>query len=149
MELPHQYRYDLRPWLILGSGLLWIALEWLLLGYMPNGFRLWFGLVPIALAFIVRVRRISVAHYLLLHNDTKVLPTRPFQIRAAKIEYTSVKRIWRHYLPMTVVLRVATENRTFEILSTLLPDNESYLAVEELLVQKALENTRADKSSKS
>jgi hypothetical protein len=152
MELPHQYRYDLRPWLILfalGSGLLWIAIAWLSLGYMPSGFSLWFGLVPVALAFIVGVRRISVAHYLLLDNDTMVLPTRPFQMRTAKVEYTSIKRVWRHYLPMTVVLRVATENRTFEILSTLLPDNESYRAVEEFLVQKALENTRADKSSKS
>jgi hypothetical protein len=142
----------MRPRLILfvlSSGLLWIGVEWLSLGYMPNGFSLWFGLVPIALAFVVGVRRISVAHYLLLENDTMVLPTRPFQMRTAKIEYASIKRVWRHYLPMTVVLRVATENRTFEVLSSLLPDNESYRAVEAFLVQKALENTRADKSSKS
>jgi hypothetical protein len=99
------------------------------------------------LACIVGVRRIWVAHNLLLDNDTMVLPTRPFQMRTAKIPYTSIKRVWRQFLPLTVVLRVATENQTFEILSTLLPDNESYRAVEEFLVQKALENTRSDESS--
>jgi|ERR1051326_340733 hypothetical protein len=152
MELPHQYRYDLRPGLILfvfGSGVLWIAVEWLSWGYMPTGFSLWFGLVPVVLACISGVRRMAVAHYLLLDNETMVLPTRPFQMRTAKIQYTSIKRVWRHYLPLTVVLRVAIENQTFEILSTLLPDNESYRAVEEFLVQKALENTRSDEPTKS
>jgi hypothetical protein len=152
MKLPHQYPYNLRPRLVLfvlGSGLLWIAVEWLLSGYMPSGFSLWIGLVPIALALILGVRGISVERYLLLDNDSMVLPTGPFQMRTAKVEYTSIKRVWRHYLPLTVVLRVATEKRTFEILSTLLPDNESYRAVEEFLVQKALENKRADESSKT
>jgi len=145
MELPHQYPYKprLRPILLLfGSGLLWIAVQWLSRGHMPTGFSLWFGLIPIALALIVGVRRISVGRYLLLDNDSMVLPTGLFQMRTARIEYTSIKRIWRHYLPFaTVVLRVATEKHTFEIVSMLLPDNESYRALEEFLSLKAQENS--------
>jgi len=48
----------------------------------------------------------------------------------ARIDYASIERVWRHYLPATVVLRVATEKRVFEIVSVLLPDNESYCALD-------------------
>jgi hypothetical protein len=144
MELPHQYSYNPRLRLILlvfGCGLLWIAAQWLSWGHMPTGFSLWFGIIPIALALMVVVRRISVERYLLLDNDSMILPTGLFQMRTARIEYTSIKRVWRHYLPFkTVVLRVATEKHNFEIVSMLLPDNESYRALEEFLSLKAHEN---------
>jgi hypothetical protein len=152
MELPHQYPYNPRLRLILlvfGSGLLWIAVQWLSWGRMPTGFSLWFGLIPIGLALIVGVRRISAERHLLLDNDSMVLPTGLFQMRTARIEYTSIKAVWQHYLPWTVVLRVATEKRTFEIVSTLLPDNESYRALEEFLNRKALENTGAEDSQRT
>jgi hypothetical protein len=144
MELPHQYSYNPRLRLILlvfGSGLLWMAVQWLSWGHMPTGFGLWFGVAPIALALVVFVRRILVERYLLLDNDSMVLPTGPFQMRTARIEYTSIKRVWQHYLPFkAVVLRVATEKHTFEIVSMLLADNESYRALEEFLSLKAREN---------
>ena len=99
---------------------------------------------------MVVVRRITVERYLLLDNDSMVLPTGLFQMRTARIEYTSIKRVWRHYLPFkTVVLRVATENHTFEIVSTLLPDNESYRALEEFLSLKAHENAAQQASQKT
>jgi hypothetical protein len=144
MELPYQYPYNSRPRLIplvFGSGLLWIAIQWLSWGYMPTRFSLWFGLIPVALVLMVSVRRISVERFLLLDNDSMILPTGLFQIRTAPVEYASIKRVWRHYLPFaTVVLRVGTEKRTFEIVSVLLPDNESFRAVEEFLSLKAHEN---------
>ncbi len=144
MELPHQYPYNPRVRLILlvfGGGLLWIAIQWLSWGRMPTRFSLWFGLIPIALALVVSVRRISVERFLLLDNDGMILPTGLFQMRTAGIEYASIKRVRRHYLPFaTVVLRVETEKRTFEIVSVLLPDNDSYRAVEEFLSLKAHEN---------
>jgi hypothetical protein len=144
MEPPHQYPYNPRLRLILlvfGCGPLWIAVQWLSRGNMPTGFSLWFGLIPIALALMVGARRILVERYLLLDNDSMVLPIGLFQMRTARIEYTSIKRVWRHYLPFkAVVLRVATEKHTFEIVSMLLPDNESYRALEEFLSLKAHEN---------
>ena len=38
------------------------------------GSSLWFGLIPIALALVVSVRRISVERFLLLDNDGMILP---------------------------------------------------------------------------
>ena len=143
MELPQQYPYNPRLRFILlvfGVGLLWIAVLWLLWGHVPTGFGLWFGLVPITLALMLGVRRISFQRYLLLDNDSMAIPTGLFQMRTARIEYTSIERVWRHYLPATLVLRVAIQTRTFEIVSVLLPDNESYRALEGFLSLKAQEN---------
>ncbi len=152
MELPHQYPYNFRLRLILfafGTGLLWIAVQWLLWGHIPTGFSLWFGFIPVALALILAVRRILFKRCLLLDNDGMILPIGPLQMRTARVEYVSIQRVWRHYLPLTVVLRVSTEKRTFEILSTLLPDDESYRALEAFLTRKVLENSGVDRSSRT
>jgi hypothetical protein len=162
MEVPHQYPYNpaLRLILVLfGSGFMWIAADWLpywLLPWehIPSGFRLWeslIGLIPIALALILGVRRIWAEHYLLLDNDSMVLPIGLFQMRMAKIEYTSIRGVWRHYGPRwgTLVLRIETERQTFKVMPDFLPDNESYEALEQFLNRKALENTGAKKSSRN
>ena len=162
MEVPHQYPYKPPLWLILlsfGSGFLWTSVDWLPYwlsgGHIPTGFSFWFslvGLIPIALAFIVGVFRISFEGYVLLDNDSMVLPLGLLQMRRARIEYTSIRRVWRHYIrpyEYRFVLKVATEEQAFTILPAFLPDNESYCALEEFLNRKLLENTRAKKSPRN
>ena len=143
MELPHQYPYNPRLRIILlvsGVGLLWIGVQRLLCGRMPAGFSLWFGLLPIMLALLLGMRRVAFDRRLLLDENEMILPTGFLQTGTARITYASIGRVWRHYVPATVVLRVATEKGTFEIASVLLPDNESYRALEEFLYLKAQEN---------
>lgn len=143
MDLPQRYPYNPRLLvilLVLGVGLLWIAVLWLLWGHVPAGFGLWFGLVPITLAVTLGVRRILFQRYLVLDRGRIVIPTGLFQRKTAQIEYASIERVWRHYLPATLVLLVATKTRTFEIVSVLLPDNASYGALESFLSLKAQEN---------
>jgi hypothetical protein len=152
MELPKEYPYNPRLRLILlisGVGPLWIGVERLSWGRMPTGFSLWFGLLPIMLALLLGVRRVSFDRRLLLDKDEMILPTGFLQIGTARIAYASIERVWRHYLPATVVLRVATKKRTLEIASVLLPDNESYRALEEFLNLKAQENAVNKGISKS
>ena len=152
MDLPRQYPYDPRPrliFLVLGVGPLWIGVQRLSWGRMPTGFSLWIGLVPIMLALLSGVRRVLFDRSLLLDKDEMVLPIGFLQTGTARIPYSSIQRVWRHYLPLTVVLRVATEKRTFEIVSTLLPNNESYRAIEEFLALKAQENAANKGTSRS
>jgi hypothetical protein len=162
MEVPHQYPYNPPLWLILlsfGSGFLWVAADWLPYwlsgGHIPSGVSFWFslvGLIPIAFAFIVGAFRISFESYLLLDDDSMVLPLGLFQMRTARVEYTSIRRVWRHYVrpyEYNFVLKVATEEQAFTILPAFLPDNESYGALEEFLNRKLLENTRAKKSPRN
>jgi hypothetical protein len=143
MEVPHQHQYPYNPPLRL------ILLSW---RHIPTGFSLLFGLILIALALIVGARRIWVERYLLLDNDSMVLPTGLFAMGTAKIEYTSIRGVWRHYIrpyEYRFVLKVATGEEAFKILPAFLPDNESYRALEEFLNRKLLENTRAKKSPRN
>ena len=153
LELPCEYPYNPRPrliFLVSGVGLLWIGVQRLSWGRMPTGFSLWFGLLPVMLALLLGVRRVAFDRRLLLNKDEMVLPTGLLQRGAARIAYASIEGVWRHYLPATVVLRVATEKCIFEIVSVLLPDNESfYRALEELLNLKAQENAANKGISKS
>lgn len=161
MEVPRQYPYNPPLALILlsfGSGFLWIASDWLpywLSGrHIPSGFRFWSGLVgliPITFAFVVGAFRISFEGYLLLDNHSMVLPIGLFQMRTARIEYTSIRRVWRDYVrpyEYRFVLKVATDEQDVTILPAFLPDSESYRALEEFLNRKLLENTRANGSSR-
>jgi hypothetical protein len=153
MNLPAKYSYNPRLRLIFGAagaGLIWIILQRLECKRMPHGFSLWFGLLPIMLGLLLGARRLAVYRSLLLNRDELVLPTGLFQRRITKIPYVSIKRVWRIYLPGTVVLRVATKERKFEIAATLLPDNMSYLAVEQFLNLRAQENaaTQAGESGR-
>jgi hypothetical protein len=143
MELPREYPYNPRPSLIFslsGVGLLWIGVQRLSWGRMPTGFGLWFGLLPIMLALLAGVRRVLTDRRLLLDRDEMILPMGFLQMRTARVEYASIEHVWRHYLRAAVVLCVATKKRTFEIVSVLLPDNQSYRAIEEFLNLKAQEN---------
>jgi hypothetical protein len=152
MNIPHRYPYNPQPRLILwvsGAGLAWIAIQRLSWGRLPTGFSLWFGLVPVVLAMLLVVRRVMGDRSVLLNEDEMILPTGFLQTGTSRILYSSIQRVWRHYLPATVVLRVATERRTHEIVSMLLPDSESYLAIERFLTAKAHENTRSGGSGES
>lgn len=162
MEVPHQYPYNPPLWLILlsfGSGFLWIAADWLPYwlsgGHIPTGFRFWsslVGFIPLAWAFIMSVFRVSFETYLSLDHDSMVVPIGLFQMRTARIEYSSIQRVWRHYVrpyEYNFVLKLATEEQAFTILPVFLPDSESYRALEEFLNRKLLENTRATKSPRS
>ncbi len=156
MGVPHRYPYNPPVSVILllfGCGTLLIAVEWLSSGgHSPKGFHLWLGLILIASALIVALHRILVKRYLLLDQDSMVLPIGPFTRRTAKIEYTTISRVWRHYFGLynSFVLKVAIDGeRAFKILPAFLSGKESYSALEKFLHCKLLENARARKSSRN
>lgn len=103
MEVPHQYPYNpplrLIP-LSFAAGLVWMAGDWLPWGHVPDGFEFWhslLGLIPIAFAILLGLRRILAEQHLLLDNDSMVLPLGVIRINTATIEYASIRRVWRHY----------------------------------------------------
>jgi len=78
-----------------------MASDWLRWGHLPTGFNLWFsliGLIPITLALILGVRWIWVERFLLLDHESMTLPIGLFGVRTAKIEYTSIRRVWQKYI---------------------------------------------------
>jgi hypothetical protein len=137
MNLPAQYPYNPRFRIILfvfATGLIWMALEGLLSGRWPNTTTsLLLGLGPIGLGLLLTLRRLAFKRYLVLDTDAFIVPTGFGRVRTVRIPYTSIERVWEVHLPLTAVLCVATKKGKFEIVSTLLPDAGSYIAVRELL----------------
>jgi hypothetical protein len=143
MDLPREYSYNPQLRLIfwtVGAGLAWILVLRSSSGQMPHGFGLWLGVIPIMLGLLLALRRVAVDRRLLLDKEQLVLPTGFLQRHTARIPYASIERVWRTYLPFTVVLRVATKRGKFEVVSALLPDSQSYLDVEQFLTLRAQEN---------
>ncbi len=143
MDLPQQFPYRPRLWLILfnlGAGCAWLGVQRVESSHWPQGFRLWFGLLPLALGLLTGLQRLVFRRDLLLGKNELTLPTGFLNLRTATIGYGTLERVWRVYLPLTVVLRITTKQRCFQVVSVLLPDNASYLAVEKFLLSRAQQN---------
>jgi len=94
---------------------------------------LWFGVLPIILGLLATVRRLAFKGHLMLDQDAITLPTGFGRVRTKRIPYASIERVWETRLPLTVVLSLATKEGKFEVVSTMLPDHGSYIAVGKFL----------------
>jgi hypothetical protein len=136
MNLPRQYSYNLRLWVVVltvGAGFAWLTLMGLECGCWPHGFSLWFGVLPIILGLFVTVRRLVFKSYLVLDEDAIIVPIGFSRVRTKRFPYASIERVWETRLPFTVVLSVATNEGKFEVVSTMLPDTSSYIDVGKFL----------------
>jgi hypothetical protein len=137
MNLPRKYSYNPRSWLIallFGAGVAWIAVEGILCGCRPHRtITLLFGLSPIILGSLLTVRRLAFKRYLVLDTDALMLPTGFLRVRTARIPYMSIKRVWQTRLPFGAALSVATKEGKFDVVSAMLPDAGSYVAIGKFL----------------
>lgn len=146
MKLPRRYPYSPRLWLLvlnLGAGVGWIAVVALICGCRPNTISLSLGLVLIVLGLLLAVRRLAFNCYLVLESDALMLPTGFLRVRTTRIPYMNIERVWQIHLPWMAVLCVGTKQGKFEVLSGMLPETRSYVAIGEFL------NSRVQNSSKT
>lgn len=140
-ELPRQYAYNPRWWIIvfcLGSGAAWIALDAILLDFRTHLISLAFGLIPITLGVASAIRRLVSKRFLVLERDALILPTGFLHLRTARIPYISIERVWQQNLLLgTGYLCVTTKNGRFDIFSGNLPDTLSFVAVGTFLYTQA------------
>jgi hypothetical protein len=72
-----------------------------------------------------------------LDRDALVVPTGFSRVRTKGVPYTSIERVWETRLPFAVVLSVATKEGKFEVVSTMLPDANSYIDIGRFLYAQA------------
>jgi hypothetical protein len=150
MSTSQAYSYTPKMRLILllfGSGLAWLVLQSVICGCIPRSIGiLAFGLAPISGGLLLTVRRLAFDRSLVLEAEELILPTGFLRLRVTRIPYDTVERVWRFTLLGMAVICVKTKIGKFEIPSTMLPDAESYLAVEEFLIARAEQNATNQKS---
>src|SRR5438477_10605195 len=151
MNIARQYSYAPRFRLILfvsSAGIAWIVIVSLVCHCSPGKPTLAFGLVPITLGLLLAVRRFAFDCTLLLDTYELVLPAGFLRLRVTRIPFETIEHVWRVVLLGTAVLSVRTAKGKFEIPSTMLPDRNSYLEIEHLLLAKVQRNAirRKDRS---
>jgi hypothetical protein len=89
-----------------------------------------FGLALLPLAFVVTgtLRRLLCPRFLKLDQTRLSVCSGFFQCCVTKVAYEEIDHAWESATGSMSVLHLRTKARTFEIVSTLLPDMDSYVA---------------------
>jgi hypothetical protein len=82
-------------------------------------------------------RRLANPQILELAEDAVLLPHGFLRRRTSRIPYADIKRVWEANLFNQTLLHVATAQRNFEIVASMLPDLDSYRAVRDFMYSHA------------
>jgi hypothetical protein len=130
MNAQARYRYDPR-WELLA--LSWTAAAGLLIvvlaGYIPRALGIPASLLFAGLGAILTLRRYAFPRCLVLDGEGVWLPSGFMRMNVRRVVFAETSAVWEAFLPLAVVLCLRCHGKTFEVVSTLLPDHESYLAV--------------------
>jgi hypothetical protein len=143
MNLPVQFPYDPTSKVIalpLFAGIVWVCLQILWGSRTVHSFGFWFGTATLAMGLLLAARRFFLKRFLVLDNQALNLPTGVGRLRSVQIPYNTILQIRHARLLWMRVLRVATKDGTYEILSGLLPDAASYIKVSQFLTAVAADN---------
>jgi hypothetical protein len=134
MNVPARYPYDPR-WQILA--MLWtyvaaLAIASFISGaYAPKALGITLGLLAVfvGLSALSTLRRYAFPRYLVVDEEGVWLPSGFMRMDVRRVVFAETSAVWEAFLPRTVALCLRCHGKTFEVLSTLLPDHETYLEV--------------------
>jgi hypothetical protein len=130
MKAPTRYRYDPRWELV---AFFWTATAGLLIvvlaGYLPRALGIAPGLLFSGFGVLLTVRRYAFPRSLVVDEEGVWIPSGFLRMNVRRVVFAETSAVWEAFLPLTAVLSLRSHGKTFEIVSTLLPDHECYLAV--------------------
>jgi len=131
MDLPRQFPYN-PQWRIILFGLAFGG-AFLLLGIIHWVF-LAFGVLFVAPALLLAVRRLAFPKFLQVGKDSLSVPKGFSRTWVAKISYADIENGWETvHGPTSATLHLRVKGRTVEISSIMLPDMASYVAVRDFV----------------
>ncbi len=134
MDSPRQFIYG-PPWKFLFCffvvGIALLALAGVHVISLTVGFGL--ALLPLAFAFAGTLRRLAFPRFLELGQNGLSFCSGFLQTRVTTIPYEEIEQAWESVRGRMSVLHLRTKDRTFEVVSTLLPDMASYVAVKDFV----------------
>jgi hypothetical protein len=130
MKVPARYRYDPRWELVAffwtcAAGFAIVVLA----GYFPRLLGIPASLLFAGFGVLFTVRRYAFSRSLVLDEEGIWLPSGFMRMNVRRVVFAETSAVWEAFLPLTVVLCLRSHGKTFEVVSTLLPDHKSYLAV--------------------
>lgn len=138
---PARYQYD-PPWVLvafpwtLAVGLVIVVLA----GYFPSVLGIVASLGFALLGTLTTLRRYAFPRSLVIDEEGLWLPSGFLRMNVRRVLFAEVSDVWEAFLPFTAVLCLRSHGKTFEIVSTLLPNHETYQAVGESICDSCLGN---------
>jgi hypothetical protein len=134
MNLPAQYPYNPR-WQIVA--ILWAFVAVLTLAsFIASAFApkdLVIALCLLAVFFglgaLSTLRHHAFPRYLVVDEEGVWLPRGFLRLNVRRVIFADVSDIWEAFIPRTVALCLRSHGKTYEVLSTLLPNHKTYLEV--------------------
>jgi hypothetical protein len=71
----------------------------------------------------------SFPRSLVLDEEGVWLPSGFLSLNVRRVVFAETSDVWEVFLPRTVALCLRSQGKTYEVVSTLLPDHETYLEV--------------------
>jgi len=140
MTLPQEFPYNPRPKLVAwwsGSVFAAIAVFYFESGSANHHRLLWFGVICGIFFGFIAARAFVLRRFLLLTESGLVLPTGVGRLRSKYIPYSDIRRVWQVQIVGMPVLQLATDEGKFEIVSGLISDYRTYVAIADFLHSRA------------
>jgi hypothetical protein len=134
MKLPARYPYNPR-WQIVA--MLWTFVAALTIvsfisgAYVPRalGIALRLVVVFVGLGTLSTLRRYAFPRYLAVDEEGVWLPSGILRMNVRRVVFAEISDVWEAFIPRTVALCIRSQGKTYEVVSTLLPDHKTYLEV--------------------
>ncbi len=138
MRLPAEIPYNPRAKLIL----LMLAFGpslWILsfISYLPPKLALLGSLIAGALVVVFGIRRLLLKRSLTFRENDMVIPTGFMQLRSTTVAYAQLSELREHPFPHACAISFRNRERTIQLSSILMPDDETYLEVCHFLAERA------------
>jgi hypothetical protein len=134
MNVPARFRYDPR-WQIVAMCWTFVtasAIAVFLLGaYRPSALGIAVAILTIftGLGVLTTLRRYAFPRHLVVDEEGVWLPSGFLRANVRRVVFAEVSDVWEAFIPRTAALCLRSQGKTYEVVSTLLPDHENYLEV--------------------
>jgi hypothetical protein len=127
MKASTRYRYDPRWELVAffwtGTAVLLIVV---LAGCLPKALGIAPSLLFAGFGVLLTVRRYAFPRSLVVDEEGVWIPSGFLRMNVRRVVFAETSAVWEAFLPFTVVLCLRCHGKTFEVVSTLLPDHKTY-----------------------
>jgi hypothetical protein len=132
MNVPARYPYNGR-WQIVAMCWAFVAALTIATFVLPRGLPSVLGIPLLAvfalLGVLTTLRRYALRRFLVVDEEGVWLPSGLLSLKVRRVVFAEVSDVWEAFIPRTVVLCLRSHGKTYELVSTLLPNHEIYLEV--------------------
>ncbi len=99
--------------------------------YVPRALGIALSLLAVflILGLLSALRRYTFPRHLVVDEEGVWLPSGFLRLNVRRVVFAEISDVWEAFIPRTAALCLRSQGKTYEVVSALLPDHETYLEV--------------------